>query len=56
MLTALRATNWLELEPQQTDRASLHVILLSAAAAGVATNTRDRVVIINLVMITVLVV
>ena len=54
MLTALRATNWLELEPQQTDRASLHVILLSAA--GVAPNTRDRVVIINLVMITVLVV
>ena len=53
---ALRATNWLQLEPQQTDRASVNILLLSAAAAGVAPHARDCLVIINIVMITILVV
>ena len=56
VLAALRTTNWLQLEPQQADRASVSVLLLSAAAAGVAPNARDCLVIVNLVMITVLVV
>ena len=47
VLTALRTTYWLQLEPQQTYRASLHIILLPATV-------RDRSVIFNIVMITIL--